>query len=488
MIARMKRQGVLWVALLAAIVLAGVVACGSDEEAASAEDIAKAVSAQMGPQLTSDDVQKIVDASAGGGLTAAEVQKIVSDSTGQQLTAADVQKIVDASAGGGLTAADVQKVVNEAVSEAVAGIEVQAAAPGSAEEKVLTVRMANMSPQFTPHTQGRGDMAQIGAWIWSRIAQADPTAGQWSPDLAQRWSLSDDFSSMTFNLRPAALWHDGTPVTTKDIEYTVRSFLHPEESSWMLATMTAIKGGKDFQEGLVDSVAGVQIQDDFTHHYRVRESDHQLPGRPEQPVRPGSGPGPSGPQVGRRPRRGALRAFLLEGRHDRLRSVEFHSVGAGPVPRDDGLRRFLLRQARHRQDHHVDHPIERRDADRASGGVRWTRTSRGGVSVEAQEALLADPRFDVWATMGTHSGGWSFNMRVPVINDPRLHQAWAYCMDRKTMFPRVRERTRAARSDPADPLLVPEARVGRDVPVRSRQGAVRSWRRWAGITTGSSRC
>ena len=59
---------------------------------------------------------------------------------------------------------------------------------------------------------------------------------------------------------------------------------------------------------------------------------------------------------------------------------------------------------------------------------------RGGVSVEAQEAFLADPRFDVYATMGTHSGGWSFNMRVPVINDPKLHQAWAHCMDRATMF------------------------------------------------------
>ena len=36
---------------------------------------------------------------------------------------------------------------------------------------------------------------------------------------------------------------------------------------------------------------------------------------------------------------------------------------------------------------------------------------RGGVTVEAQETFLADPRFDVWATMGTHSGGWSFSMR-----------------------------------------------------------------------------
>ena len=50
----------------------------------------------------------------------------------------------------------VEKVV---VVEKVVTKEVQVEA--AAEESVLTVRMANMSPQFTPHTQGRGDMAPV---------------------------------------------------------------------------------------------------------------------------------------------------------------------------------------------------------------------------------------------------------------------------------------------------------------------------------------
>jgi hypothetical protein len=60
MMIKFRRGAALWAALLAVIVLAGVVACGSQEEAASAEDIAAAVQAQMGPQLTAADVQKIV--------------------------------------------------------------------------------------------------------------------------------------------------------------------------------------------------------------------------------------------------------------------------------------------------------------------------------------------------------------------------------------------------------------------------------------------
>jgi ABC-type transport system substrate-binding protein len=59
---------------------------------------------------------------------------------------------------------------------------------------------------------------------------------------------------------------------------------------------------------------------------------------------------------------------------------------------------------------------------------------RGGLSVDAQRGFLADPRFDVYATQGAGTGGFSFNMRIPVINDPRLHQAIAYALDRQLMF------------------------------------------------------
>ncbi len=177
MIDKLRKGGVLWAALLVAV-LAGVVACSSAEPAdtgpsaseiqgivekavagidtgtqlsaaevqriveqsagdvLTAADVQNIVQSSMGSQLTAadvqriindsvagqltaSDVQKIVDASAGQQLSAADVQKIVQDSTGQQLTAADVQKIVDASASGQLSTADVQRIISASVSEAV---------------------------------------------------------------------------------------------------------------------------------------------------------------------------------------------------------------------------------------------------------------------------------------------------------------------------------------------------------------------------------
>lgn len=40
-------------------------------------------------------------------------------------------------------------------------------------------------------------------------------------DLAESWGVSKDGSIYTFTIRPDAKWHDGTPVTNKDVEFTI---------------------------------------------------------------------------------------------------------------------------------------------------------------------------------------------------------------------------------------------------------------------------
>ena len=40
------------------------------------------------------------------------------------------------------------------------------------------------------------------------------------PDLATEWTWSDDFTRLTFKLRSGVKWHDGKPMTAKDVECT----------------------------------------------------------------------------------------------------------------------------------------------------------------------------------------------------------------------------------------------------------------------------
>lgn len=57
--------------------------------------------------------------------------------------------------------------------------------------------------------------------VFSGLTRIDPT-GEVLPDLAERWSVSENGRVYTFKLRPGARWHDGAPVTVDDVVFTAR--------------------------------------------------------------------------------------------------------------------------------------------------------------------------------------------------------------------------------------------------------------------------
>ncbi len=65
------------------------------------------------------------------------------------------------------------------------------------------------------------------------------------PDLATRWSVDEDGARWTFHLRHDAWWHDGTPVTSADVVYTVGVLQDPDyagplEATWAQVGVTAL--------------------------------------------------------------------------------------------------------------------------------------------------------------------------------------------------------------------------------------------------------
>ena len=50
------------------------------------------------------------------------------------------------------------------------------------------------------------------------------------PDLATEWTWSDDFTRLTFKLRDGVKWHDGKPMTAKDVECTWNLLLGKSET------------------------------------------------------------------------------------------------------------------------------------------------------------------------------------------------------------------------------------------------------------------
>jgi peptide/nickel transport system substrate-binding protein len=111
------------------------------------------------------------------------------------------------------------------------------------------------------------------AWINAKrlafntlLTHTDPTLTEFKPELAESWTLSPDGRTATFKLREGVKWHDGEPFTAKDVEYSIKAYIHPDSGSTVGPTLRLdeLVGAQDFMEGKTDQIEGVKVLDDYT--------------------------------------------------------------------------------------------------------------------------------------------------------------------------------------------------------------------------------
>ncbi|NET51566.1 MAG: ABC transporter substrate-binding protein [Merismopedia sp. SIO2A8] len=85
------------------------------------------------------------------------------------------------------------------------------------------------------------------------------------PELAESWTVADDGLSVQFNLRKDATFHDGTPVTAKDVK-------------WSYDRAVSVGGFPSFQmkAGALESVDQFSIIDDHTFEVKFLRKDNKL--------------------------------------------------------------------------------------------------------------------------------------------------------------------------------------------------------------------
>ncbi len=148
----------------------------------------------------------------------------------------------------------------EVVKEVEKIVEVEAAGP----EKHLRMRFKEAIAHINPFDS----LSRPHSWAWnlmgSRLIFPDDKAMQWSPDLAQRWEVSEDATSYTFYLRKGAKFHDGEEVTADDVVFTFRSYLNPEASPRGPNLLSLIKGAEAFTAANGQGDVGIVKVDDYT--------------------------------------------------------------------------------------------------------------------------------------------------------------------------------------------------------------------------------
>ena len=60
-----------------------------------------------------------------------------------------------------------------------------------------------------------------------RTSPYDPMALDIIPELADTWAFSDEGKTLTFHLHQGVKWHDGTPFSSADVQYTIERITHP---------------------------------------------------------------------------------------------------------------------------------------------------------------------------------------------------------------------------------------------------------------------
>lgn len=91
-------------------------------------------------------------------------------------------------------------------------------------------------------------------------------------DLATDVQVNEDATEYTFTLPAEATWSDGEPLTAEDVLYTYKAAIHPVvgQSVWA-QNFTSIIGAVEYQAGEADEIEGIEIVDDHTITFHLKE-------------------------------------------------------------------------------------------------------------------------------------------------------------------------------------------------------------------------
>ena len=100
--------------------------------------------------------------------------------------------------------------------------------------------------------------------VFSGLVSFDPSL-RLTPDLAERWDVSPDGTVYTFHLRQNARFHDGRPVTARDVVYSWERAASPAlESNTVLTYLGDVVGVREMADGEADYIRGLEVLDDHT--------------------------------------------------------------------------------------------------------------------------------------------------------------------------------------------------------------------------------
>ncbi len=117
-----------------------------------------------------------------------------------------------------------------------------------------------------------GSQFEINRMVDARLVTVSADLQEIIGDLAESWEIVD--TTATFKLVENATWHDGTPVTAKDVVFTINLLTDPATTSRWGATFRNVVGYEEAQSAETPtSLSGVTAVDDYTVQIELVQPD-----------------------------------------------------------------------------------------------------------------------------------------------------------------------------------------------------------------------
>ncbi|HEX8438558.1 ABC transporter substrate-binding protein, partial [Archangium sp.] len=126
-------------------------------------------------------------------------------------------------------------------------------------------------------TQGRLDplfgleiqVVEMSCGVFSNLLRLED--GVLVPDLAERWEADPSARRYRFYLRPGVTFHDGQPLTARDVKRHFERLLDPSVKSPERGLLEDVEGARAFAAGKAREVTGIEVLDDMTLDIRLEE-------------------------------------------------------------------------------------------------------------------------------------------------------------------------------------------------------------------------
>ncbi len=281
------------------------------------------------------------------------------------------------------------------------GLALLASCASRPDPQTFVLLIESSPSSLDPRVGTDAQSERIGKLIYDPLLRRDEHF-QVRPWLAERWTIPDPLTYV-FHLRQGVRFHDGRALTARDVKYTFDSVL---DGSVLTAKASAYR-----------FVERVEAPDEQTVVFRLKEpyagllwnlSDGAI----------GIVPEGSGSTLGQAPMGSGPFRFLRATQDSEVVLARNEAYWNG-VPNIARVRFAVVPDATTRA-----LELRKGSADAAINAL----------SADMVVALAREPGLRVISAPGTIYAYLAFNLRDPILKDPRVRQAIAYAIDRETLI------------------------------------------------------